>query len=1114
MQKIISKVVNFFNKVWSKEYVRAFVYIYLLVLACLSLKAARNNFTLPLTADYAMQTYAFYSQGYKIFWNFVTTGEYPLFDFSNYLGANYLGTQSFYYVFSPLFYLLCLWPAKYLYQGIFFHMVFKYALGGFFMYVLLRRYFHVSFKMSWVGGFIYALSGWSLFYLWFHFGDAMAFFPLFIIGIERLLKERKGGVLAIGTFLCAMSNYFLFVNFIVFGVFYALYRWIYIYGINKKRGFSAKERWGVLLQGICYAACGCLLAGICLFPSLHVISSMSRNQTSKNYLLSLLEIFFVNPTNVDGIVLGELKAFKDIVSVSNIGDLLETIFIWKKGNYGPSNINVGYMLANWLFMNTNCWDSILFDQSSLDNSIGGMFITTPLTMLLIPSIVKAVKTKRPWTIFGVISCLILPFIPLTAHAAFAFSSIYGRWQIWIVLIGIIFIIPTLDKFEEVDKKWITVNLVFNYLLATAAFVIAIDSGKLPTTYVKNFLGMEIPGLVLIAIAELVVMLLVWAVYRMKFIKAPLVKNIAIIIVIIEIAASSFSTVSQKGYHTWSNYYLSQPQYAELEDTIEELQANDNDEFYRIMNTESNRSFPNLPSQLNYNGAATFNSTYDFELDDFKHRSRMAYSGSWMMGNHEKRYWLDQYIGTKYYIIDKKDINNDNIEAYRDQTLAYDGRTSFDQEQQDYKLNLSWNYKKVKDGQYVDVYENQNFIGVGYTVDKYMISEINDPKSKHASYFEELYADTAIVESEDTDFLKKYSDAKRIDSHTEHESDIKTFGRDRWNYYFSPREDASYHLTNNYERQVYKLEKGYSFTESDISKLLPSNGQFFHKRWIGRQRYGDQIILELKGGKTKLAAEATPDNICYVNFMFRMGLKVLISFYNGDTLVTQDAHNNHTVSTHPVYSELKFERGFYLDQPVDKIVIEFIEDTQFPKLFYKGKMYNSTTERFFDCKYVYQNEVEQRQAPVMGKIFTDVKYKNNKFTFKGNQGGNKLAVTNIPYDDGWTLKVGGRERTILKVNGGFVGFVTLDGETEYQLSYFTPKLKLGLVSTGSGILLFIALYFVFRKTKSEVLEKEMAINKPIIEDLEKREEDYFKKLEDSIRKFILKIKDKINNKNKK
>ena len=35
---------------------------------------------------------------------------------------------------------------------------------------------------------------------------------------KRLLKERKGVVLAIGTFLCAMSNYFLFVNFVVFAI--------------------------------------------------------------------------------------------------------------------------------------------------------------------------------------------------------------------------------------------------------------------------------------------------------------------------------------------------------------------------------------------------------------------------------------------------------------------------------------------------------------------------------------------------------------------------------------------------------------------------------------------------------------------------------------------------------------------------------------------------------------------------------------------------------------------------------------------------------------------------------------------------------------------------------
>ena len=57
-----------------------------------------------------------------------------------------------------------------------------------------------------------------------------------------------------------------------------------------------------------------------------------------------------------------------------------------------------------------------------------------------------------------------------------------------------------------------------------------------------------------------------------------------------------------------------------------------------------------------------------------------------MGNHEKRYWLDQYIGTKYYIIDKNDKNNDNYEAYRDLTIDYDGRQSLKEEKQEYNLN--------------------------------------------------------------------------------------------------------------------------------------------------------------------------------------------------------------------------------------------------------------------------------------------------------------------------------------------------------------------------------------------------------------------------------------------
>ena len=155
MDKAINKIKETFNKIIKNENVQAFGFIFLVCLVIFSIRTIGNDFTLPMTGDYALQTYAFYSQGYHIFWDFIKTGEYPLFDFSNYLGANYLGTQSFYYVFSPLFYLLCLCPEPLLYQGIFFHLVFKFALGGFFMYLLLKKYFHVSYKISILGGIIY-----------------------------------------------------------------------------------------------------------------------------------------------------------------------------------------------------------------------------------------------------------------------------------------------------------------------------------------------------------------------------------------------------------------------------------------------------------------------------------------------------------------------------------------------------------------------------------------------------------------------------------------------------------------------------------------------------------------------------------------------------------------------------------------------------------------------------------------------------------------------------------------------------------------------------------------------------------------------------------------------
>ena len=1106
MQKIIDKIknvmVNLFKKIkelaikaYNNENVRAFFYIYLIGLFFFSIIAITNHFTIPMTGDYTLQTYAFYSQGYYVFWNFIKTGEYPLYDFTNYLGANYLGTQSFYYVFSPLFYLLCLWPEKLLYQGIFFHMVFKFALGGFFMYILLKKYFGVNYKISRVGGLIYAFSGFSLFYLWFHFGDIIAFFPLFFIGIEKCLKERKGWLLSISIWLCGMSNYFFLVNICIFGAFYAIYRWIYIYGINKKRGYSAKVRWGVLLQGIAFSLVGVMMAAICLLPSLEVIKTTNRTQTGINYLIGILSTIFKNPSKIDGkLVLGEAKSIKDILSVENLDDLFAKIFVWNDRSYSnmtvPGKNNIGYILSNWIFMNTSCWDNVMFDNVALDNTLGGFFITTPLTMLLVPSIYNVIKSKRPWAIFGVIVCLLLPFIPFTYHAAFAFTGLYGRWQFWIVILGIIFIIPTLDKYENVDRRFVTINLILNYTFALIAFILSKKSGHLP--YNNYIPGTKINEMFLIMIAELVFMAIVWFFYRFKIFKAGVVKKVMTFFVIIEVGASILITIENKGYAKWNTYYLSQPDYTDLKNIIKEVKDED-DSFYRIMNTEATRVTMTLPTQLNYNGASTFSSTYNFNLDTFKNRSRMAYGGGWTMGNHEKRYWLDQYIGTKYYVIDKDDINNDNNESYRDRTVFYDGRTRSDEEQQKYNLNLGWNYKLYKSNDNYDVYINEQFIGIGYTLDSYIKSSSAGTGSV-ATLYEELYSKYAILLDDGVEAIKDYDNIKSISSY---QTTYKTFYQSNFDLYFSPRED--YSKEKDYKRHEYKLTSN-GFTQKEISSILPSYSQFFHKRWEDKQRFGDQLILKLKDGKEKPCSDASSTNQYFINIPFKLGPKTLISIYNGDKLITQDAHMHSNNSLSKVNYEWKLQRGFYIDQPFDKIVIEFLSDTTFDKVFLNGSLSSD-----INITYCSQKTIQARQDEVNKHLFKDVKYKKNTFTFTSEETENRIGVTNIPYDDGWTLYANGEKQEIFNVNGGFIGFVVKSGTTSYSLKYFTPKLKEGLIFTGSGILLLIALCYIYKKRTIDILANERLVNEKYNLKQEEIEKEEISDFNNKINTLIKKIK---------
>ncbi len=1063
------KFKEYYNRIIKRENFVAFVLMYLVALICFLVTAKSNSFTLPMYGDYHMQTYAFYAQGYNLFWDFVKHGKTaPMFDFSNFLGSNYYGSQSFYYTFSPLFYLLCLWPRKFLYQGILFHMVFKYALGGFFFYILLKKYFHVSTKMSWAGGFAYCLSGYSLFYLWFHFSDIVALFPLFLMGVEKLLKERKGWLLTLGLFLIGITNYFFLINFSIFGFFYSVYRWVYIYGISKKRGYNAKTRWSVLFQGMLYYATGIIMTFFVLFPSLNVAMGISRTQTP--YLTDFLSFFFQDPKRENGsLILGSLKPLKEILSKDNLVAFFKYLTIWQDRTLGSNTIKpyqqTGYLISNWLFMNTSCWNSTSFNVASLDNSNGGLFVTTPLTIMLIPCIIQTIKRHRPWEIFGVIMGIIIPFLPITTYIAFGFTSLYGRWEIWVTAVAILYIIPTIDKFEVVDRRFVTLGLIFNYILCGYMLVISQKDPAMKPT--KDMLSV-ISG-------EMILMLVVWAIYRFKIFKIELVKRIMLVIIVAEVGVSTTVTIEHKGYYKWDNYYMSQDSYDEMEDIIANLKEEDAS-FYRIYNAAATKLYVNLPSTLSYNGQSTFNSTYDLELNDFIRRSKMWYNGGWTMGYHEKRYYLDQYLGIKYYITNKIDINNDNYDYGKDLTIPFDGKNwevEYDENgnyqnklsaRQDYNENIPWGYELVNDNyKYYRVYKNTNHLGIGYMVDS-IISSSTVGTNSYATYYEKLYSDAAIIESDKIDEIQEKGNLNKLTSYSD---GYEYVSQSSWDKYFSPREDYEKRDNQNViaARKEHKLSNG-NISKSEISKILPSNSQFFHKRWEEKNRLGDQIILKMNGNS--VCPLATENNKCYINFSFKMGPRVLISMYNDDVLVTQDAHMVSTASLSTTSYEWKTQRGFYVNQPINKIVIEFVQDTAYDKVFNSGNSIPTMS-----TYYQYQSKIYQTYEKIKSNLLYDVNYKKDTFTFKTNTNEDKIAVTTIPYDTGWTLKnkKDGSVIEIFNVNGGFIGFIPLKGENEYELSYYTPYLNEGIVCSLFGLLMFIALNYVYSRKRINILEIE-------------------------------------------
>ena len=221
--------------------------------------------------DFNVQQIPFYKLAHQavrsgeVFWSWKTD-----------LGANFIGSYSFYLLFSPFFWLTLPFPNWFVPHLMAPLLVLKTACSALAAFCYLRRFVRDE-RYAVIGGMLYAFSGWMAFNIFFnHFHDVAVFFPLLLLALEKLVHgEGRWGFFAMMVALCCAVNYWFFIGEVVFVIIYFIVRTAY-------RGWNVNVK--TFARIAVEAVIGVCVAMVALLPS--VLALMGNPRTGTTELLT------------------------------------------------------------------------------------------------------------------------------------------------------------------------------------------------------------------------------------------------------------------------------------------------------------------------------------------------------------------------------------------------------------------------------------------------------------------------------------------------------------------------------------------------------------------------------------------------------------------------------------------------------------------------------------------------------------------------------------------------------------------------------------------------------------------------------------------------------------
>ncbi len=233
-------------------------------------------------------------------WCRLKEGSLPFWDWSNFLGNNYFGASTFYFLGSPFFWLAMLVPAKEWIPYTFLSLnILKSLCCVFFSYLWLYKATHSDLGAA-CGALIVTFSGFVLInYTNNHMLDAVLFMPLVLYFTESFLKGKRWFGLSLSLGMLGIVSYYFLYLFLPFLCLYALIRYCVL---QTRIQLSAMLKKGTLFLMAVFLGIG--ISALTLLPSFYALQGNPRsadfafglNTIGKTNLFRFLTSF-LNPVN-------------------------------------------------------------------------------------------------------------------------------------------------------------------------------------------------------------------------------------------------------------------------------------------------------------------------------------------------------------------------------------------------------------------------------------------------------------------------------------------------------------------------------------------------------------------------------------------------------------------------------------------------------------------------------------------------------------------------------------------------------------------------------------------------------------------------------------------------